>query len=93
MSFERDFVLDEDRTARIGISEAVYCAGKSAFQIASILDYAAAKSKVLLLTRLDTERFGDLPEHHKRRMDYDAISRTGFSRPVSAPPGPAQVAT
>ena len=46
-----EFQLDSERTARIGFGEAVYCAGKSPNQIASILH--SVPDTPLLLTRLD----------------------------------------
>ncbi len=71
-----EFQLDSERTARIGFSEAVYCAGKSPNQIANIL--RSVPDTPLLLTRLDPARFADLPEHIAARLDYDPVSRTAW---------------
>ncbi len=92
MSVECDFLLDEERRARIGLSEAVYCGSKSASQIGSILDHAAFNKLPLLLTRLDADLFDALPDYHRRRMDYDPVSRTGFSERIPDPKGNANVA-
>ncbi len=84
-----EFVLDEARTARLGFGEAVFCAGKSAGQIAAILDHAAAP---MLLTRLDPERFAALPAAWRDALDYDPVSRTAYSGAPAPRSGPTQVA-
>ncbi len=71
-----EFVLDEERTARLGFGEAVFCAGKSPAQIAAILDAAAGP---LLLTRLDPARFDALPAAPRAGLDYHPASATAFS--------------
>ena len=68
-----EFVLDEQRTSRTGMAEAVFCAGKSAGQIDAIL---AAARQPMLLTRLDPAKFEALPQ--RRELDYDPVSRTAF---------------
>ena len=89
MSAADEFVLDEVRTARIGFGEAVFCAGKSAAQIAAILEGAHAP---ILLTRLDPERFAALPAAHQAALDYDPVSRTAFSGAPAPLAGPARIA-
>ncbi len=79
----QEFLLDEARPERLGFGEAVYCAGKSAEQIAAILDHARAP---LLLTLLDESKFALLPR--RAELDYDPVSRTayfGAPTPVTAP--------
>lgn len=73
-----DIVFDYERRDRIGIAEAVFCAGKSVEQIASILTDADAAAASLLLTRLDTAAFAALPAPLRARMDYHALSGTAF---------------
>ena len=73
-----EFELDEPRHQRIGMGEAIYCAGKSPAQIAAILDHAAARGSSLLLTRLSAEAIAALPEVHHESLDYDAVSRTAY---------------
>ena len=85
-------VLDFGRMERIGLEEAVYCAGKSAEQIAAILGIAAARGAPLLLTRLDPDKFAVLSEAHRQRIDYCSVSRTGFFGDLRPIVGPAQVA-
>jgi NCAIR mutase (PurE)-related protein len=73
-----EVVLDFGRAERIGLEEAIYCAGKSVAQIAVILDQAAARGVRFLLTRLDEDQFERLPSDHRARIDYCPVSRTGF---------------
>ncbi len=84
-----EFVLDEIRTARLGFGEAVFCAGKSAPQIAAIVDHATVP---MLLTRLDAAKFAALPERQQAALDYDTVSCTAFSGAPLPTSGPAQVA-
>jgi NCAIR mutase (PurE)-related protein len=85
-----EFLLDAERTARIGFGEAVYCAGKSVAQIAAIL--ASAPETAMLLTRLDRDRFDGLPEAARGRLDYDPVSHTAWQGAPSPLLGPARVA-
>lgn len=86
-------VLDLGRRARIGLDEAVFCAGKSARQIAAILAKHESARKPALLTRLDTEKLASLPPALRARIDYDELSRTGiFGAPRRKAGGRAQVA-
>ena len=71
-----EFVLDAERTARIGLPEAIYAAGKSVAQIAAILEHA--RDAPLLLTRLSAEAFDLLPRWQRDMMDFDPVSRTAF---------------
>jgi NCAIR mutase (PurE)-related protein len=85
MTGQKDFVLDDERTGRIGLGEAVFCAGKSVAQIAGIIDAAA---RPMLLTRLDPDRLAALPPEARAKLDYDAFSRTAYlgePAPVSTP--------
>lgn len=81
-----DVVFDYARTARIGISEAVLCQGKTPEQIAGILDGAAEREVGLLLTRLDRNALSCLPEAHRVAIDYCDLSRTGFFGALPADP-------
>lgn len=87
-----EFLLDEARPRRIGISEAIYCAGKSPAQIAAILDHAGAAGNALLLTRLDEAKFAALPAPRRERMDYDPVSATAFAGEPLPAAGPARIA-
>jgi NCAIR mutase (PurE)-related protein len=73
-----EIVLDFAREERIGLAEAVFCAGKSAEQIGKLLDLAAEAGRSMLLTRLEPEAFAALSEAHRGAIDYCAVSRTGF---------------
>ena len=92
MSAPDAITLDLERRARIGIEEAVLCAGKTPGQIADILRRADDKGVSLLLTRLDSARRDALPAPLTERIDYEPLSRTGFFGAVAAPTGKARVA-
>jgi NCAIR mutase (PurE)-related protein len=66
--------MDWQRGDRIGLDEAVFCAGKSCEQIAAILDLAGNGGRSLLLTRLDPDMRAELAYD----LDYDPVSRTAF---------------
>ena len=70
------FLLDLAREARIGLPEAIFCAGKTALQIAAIVERAPGP---LLLTRLDETRHAALPPSVRDRLDYDPLSRTAIA--------------
>lgn len=81
-----DFNFDLMRRDRIGLDEAVFCAGKSARQIDAIIDHVKDKLPGVLLTRLDPAKFADLAAEHRVLLDYDEVSRTailGRSLPLS----------
>ena len=84
-----EFVLDEERTGRLGFGEAVFCAGKSARQVAAIIDHATIP---MLLTRLDPEKFSALPDGQRAALDYDPVSQTAFSGAAKPAGAPANVA-
>ncbi len=87
---EGDIRLDVERRERLGFDEAILCAGKSRDQLAAILD--AAAEDTLLLTRLEADALAALPDRHRRRIDFEPVSRTGFYGVVDPPGGAAQVA-
>ena len=66
--------LDWERATRTGVPEAIYCEGKTAIQINSILAEAREKSRSLLLTRLDAEKAAAL----EGALDYDEGSATAI---------------
>ena len=69
---------DLSRAARIGMDEAIYCAGKNVAQIETILAAARRRGAGLLLTRLSAEQAQALPAGMRALLDYDALSRTAF---------------
>ena len=85
-----EFKFDYERRSRIGLDEAVFCAGKSAAQIAAIVAGVREGVTGLLLTRLDPDKFAALPAEQKATLDYDEVSRTAILGAVRTPqPGPA----
>lgn len=82
MTLHKDIMLDFAREARTGLDEAVFCAGKTVEHIAEILRQVEQRGERILLTRLQPEQFGQLPESRQAQIDYEPVSRTGyFSRP------------
>lgn len=73
-----DTVFDFTRAERIGLSEAVFCAGKSPQQIAGILESASARDASLLLTRLGAAKYDALPAHLKVQTDWCETSKTAY---------------
>ena len=92
MTMDQDIKLDLQRAARIGFDEAIFCSGKTVGHIARILDQAQEKGLSLLLTRLHETQFAELPEHHRGRVDYEPVSRTGFFGATRALTGEPRVA-
>ena len=85
-----DFVFDYERRARIGLDEAVFCAGKSVAQIEAIVDGVREGVPRLLLTRLDPDKFAALPAGQRAALDYEEISRTAImGAPRDTMPGPS----
>ena len=87
-----DVALDLERQARIGLSESIYCAGKTPQQIAAALTGARDAGTTMLLTRLDTAGYGALAADWCAAIDYDPASRTGIYGAWTQPAGPARVA-
>ena len=73
-----DHTFDFERRARIGLDEAVFCAGKSVKQIASIISSVEGRLPGLLLTQLEAAAFADLPQQQRAALDYDPVSRTAI---------------
>lgn len=87
MTLHKDVMLDFAREARTGLDEAVFCAGKSVAHVIEILRQVEAREGRILLTRLHPDQFAALPEAQRNKVDFDALSQTGFfsqSYPQSA---------
>jgi NCAIR mutase (PurE)-related protein len=69
---------DIGRAERVGLDEAIFCAGKSASQIEAILSEARTRGARLLLTRLATEQLHDFSAATRAALAYDPLSRTAF---------------
>jgi NCAIR mutase (PurE)-related protein len=87
-----DFRLDWQRAERIGLSEAVLCAAKSAAQIDAIVAHAVELDERLLLTRLGPRKLARLAASARRLLDYDAVSRTAILGGVPPPRATGRVA-
>ncbi len=82
---ERDYRPDVARTERLGFDEAVFCATKTTGQLTTILGEAEARGATLLLTRLEPDQHDALAAAHRRRLDYDDLSRTAYFGEVADP--------
>jgi NCAIR mutase (PurE)-related protein len=71
-----DITFDFQRRERIGLGEAVLCAGKSPQQIGEAIALARARHASLLLTRLTPEMLARLAPGEQASLDYDPHSRT-----------------
>ncbi len=81
-----DVTFDWQRRERIGLGEAVLCAGKTAAQIGETIALARARRAALLLTRLPPELLAELAPAELAAIDYDPRSRTAI---LGTPPAPA----
>jgi NCAIR mutase (PurE)-related protein len=73
-----EVTFDFARRARIGLSEAVFCSGKTPAQIARTIGLARERDEPLLLTRLAADQIAALPEDDQSALDYDPLSRTAL---------------
>ena len=89
---ERRFRLDASRQDRIGLDEAIYCAGKPADQLDGIIAELHERGAPGLLTRLEPALLAALPERWQASLDYDEESRTAWLGEVPVPEGPARCA-
>ncbi len=88
MTLHKDVMLDFARDARTGLDEAVFCAGKTVAHVAEILRQVEARAGRILLTRLHPDQFAALPEAWRNRVDYDALSQTGYFSQSQSQPHP-----
>lgn len=91
MGIEDDIKLDLRRSERIGLHEAVYCAGKSDAHLAEILRQNAAAGGSMLLTRMSPSQIDALPAELRQGVDYDPMSRTAIVGALCAVEGDPQV--
>jgi len=83
---------DTSRGERVGLDEAIFCAGKSASQIEAILEEAAGRGARLLLTRLSAEQLHGVSAAARATLAYDPLSRTAFFGAARAGAGEARIA-
>lgn len=74
-----NFVFDHDRARRVGLPEAVYCEGKPASILASLVEeLAAAERGPVLFTRLSKELLSELGPKAAGLLNHDPLSRTAY---------------
>ena len=86
---DNDVILDLQRSSRIGMSEAIFCAGKTADQINRAIDQSIAADKSILLTHLDADKAKAIKAEP---FDYDETSETAIAGPWTPPEGKPRVA-
>jgi NCAIR mutase (PurE)-related protein len=82
-----DVTFDFQRLERIGLGEAVLCAGKTPQEIGATISLARARPVPLLLTRLTPEAFARLAPADQAALDYDPGSRTAVLGGALQAPG------
>jgi len=82
---------DVSRGERVGLDEAIFCAGKNASQLDAILAEARARGARLLLTRLLAQQLHELSADARAALDYDPQSRTAFFGAPRARAGKSRV--
>lgn len=83
----KDVVFDQDRLARIGLPEAVFCQGKPTATVAGLLRrFARGSGQPVLFTRLAPEIFDGLPADLRDGVDYHEVSRTAFGETLPRRP-------
>ncbi len=93
MSGHPEIILDEDRRARVGVEEAIFCAQKTAAQVSKIVEMSVSPMR-RLFTRVSRETFEALPADIQDRLRFDEVSRTavlGEEQAVTGPPRAAIV--
>ena len=83
---------DINRGERVGLDEAIFCAGKSASQIEAILEEAGRRGARLLLPRLSAGQLHEISAAARAALAYDSLSRTAFFGAARSSRGEPRVA-
>ena len=79
--------FDIERDRRIGLPEAVFCAGKPRDALLTLLErFADPAEKPILFTRLEPDVWAEVPENLRALYSYDALSRTAWHRTCPSSP-------
>ncbi|MDY4163755.1 MAG: nickel pincer cofactor biosynthesis protein LarB [Sutterella sp.] len=79
--------FDIERDRRIGLPEAVFCAGKPRDALLTLLErFADPAEKPILFTRLEPAVWADVPEGLRALYSYDPLSRTAWHRTCPSTP-------
>lgn len=82
--------FDLDRPRRIGLPEAVFCAGKPRSVLLELFErFSLPEAEPILFTRLAPEVFAEIPEGIRARYDFDPLSRTAWNAKLPARAGKA----
>jgi NCAIR mutase (PurE)-related protein len=93
-SAEQDALIrfDFHRRERVGVAEAVLCAGKTTELVERIAWQVHERGQRLLLTRLDPRVHAALSPALQQQLDYEPLSHTAVLGPLPETAGPARVA-
>ena len=84
--------FDLERERRIGLPEAVFCAGKPFAVLSELFErFAATSAPPILFTRLSPEVFARVDRRIAEKYDYDPISRTAWNAVREKRPGTCAV--
>lgn len=84
----KNILFDYDRSARIGLPEAVFCQGKPEATLRDLLArFGRGSGHPVLFTRLSSDIVASLPEAVRGRIDYHPLSRTAFGDTLPSRPG------
>lgn len=76
---DQGILFDNERAARIGLPEAVFCEGKSGIALHILLkEYGSKPQTPILFTRLAPSIFYSMPKGIQSQYDYHELSRTAF---------------
>lgn len=78
-------IMDWDREARTGLSEAVFSDGKTPDQLARIILDAQLRNRPLLITRMSPALYSSLPIEQRGNLNFDELSQTAILGDLPAP--------
>ena len=78
---DSEVLLDFQRQQRTGLSEAIFCEGKSNDQLLTIAQRVVDEDKSILFSRLSEAQFSMISAQHPEVFDYDNVSRTALHQP------------
>lgn len=77
--------FDFERERRIGLAEAVFAEGKTPEQLTATIADCGARDTPLLITRLSPAAYDSISPAARDSLDFDPLSNTAISGPISEP--------
>lgn len=81
MTANDEVLLDFQREKRTGLSEAIFCAGKSDNQLLDIAGRILREDQSMMFSRMTEAQFSHINAQHPGIFDYDPVSGTAFHKP------------